>query len=282
MQSTLPPTAAALRSRRARGFTVVEMLIVVAIIGILAALLFPVFARAREGGRARACLSNMKQLGQAFQQYVNDNGRRYPYAGSFFTWGSGASWVAGANGQAIADLGSSAPNGNQANLESGAVYSYVKNTQVYVCPSNPDGRKKRLSYSMNCAISGIHDVKIRQPSDIVLLIDEEKANDGYFFAVDDLPAGSTVGGVPTNSTDALTQIHNGGGNLLFCDGSSRPFLAKAFPVDGTPAGKKNKWRQTGSPRFHDPAFGQWGSNQRSNVAAGTPDSCNATKRDPGT
>jgi len=278
----MSPTPAVLqqsRARRAGGFTVVEMLIVVAIIGILGALLFPVFARAREGGRSRACLSNMKQLGLAFQQYSDDNGRRYPYAGSFFTWGSGASWVTGNNGTGneLADLGSGAYiEGRTANVENGAIYSYVKSSQVYMCPSNSDGQKKRLSYSMNCAISGINNVRIREASAIVLLIDEDKANDGYFFAVDDVPAGSKVNNVVTDSTDALTQLHNGGGNLLFCDGHVKPFLNKTFPIDGTPAGKANKWRQTGSPRFHDAAFGKWGSYQN---AAGQ-DSCNAIRRDP--
>jgi prepilin-type processing-associated H-X9-DG protein/prepilin-type N-terminal cleavage/methylation domain-containing protein len=275
-------------SKSTSGFTVVEMLIVIAIMGLLAALLFPVFARAREAARGTACISNLKQLGQAFQQYSTDNGRRYPLAAPFLAWGNGGHWVSGTTGSGgeLADLGSGAYiDGRTANVENGAIYSYVKSTGVYVCPSNQDGKKKRLSYSMNCALSAISDVRIRQPSDIVLLIDEEKANDGYFFAVDDGPVGNTTGGpsgsmvsgASTNSTDALTTIHNGGGNLLFCDGHAKPFLAKVFPVDGTPEGKANKWRQTGSPRFHDPAFGKWGSN--ANPTA-TVDYCNASKRDP--
>ena len=63
---------------RTRGFTLIELLVVIAIIAILAAILFPVFARARENARRSSCQSNMKQLGLGFAQYVQDNDSRYP------------------------------------------------------------------------------------------------------------------------------------------------------------------------------------------------------------
>ena len=60
------------------GFTLIELLVVVAIIGILAAMLFPVFSRARESARRTSCQSNLKQIGMSFAQYGGDFDERYP------------------------------------------------------------------------------------------------------------------------------------------------------------------------------------------------------------
>jgi prepilin-type N-terminal cleavage/methylation domain-containing protein/prepilin-type processing-associated H-X9-DG protein len=242
------------------GFTLVELLIVIAIIGILAAILFPVFGRIRETARATACASNMKQLGLGFAQYTSDHGGRMPYGGNFQGWGSGAHWVGGENGKEIASLTDFKPieeppagsgKYRTAQVEKGALYTYVKDAKVFVCPSNPDGQIKKLSYSMNCAISGISMNRISTPSEIVLLADEERANDGFFFAFD-----TTLKNAAGESTDAVSAtIHNGAGNLLYVDGHAKPLIFKAFPLDPTDEGKKNKGKMSGSPRFHDRQFG---------------------------
>ena len=90
------------------GFTLIELLVVIAIIALLAAILFPVFARARENARRASCQSNMKQLGLGFMQYIQDYDDCYP-RGSNNTNGSG--W-------------------------GGQIYSYVKSTQIYQCPDD--------------------------------------------------------------------------------------------------------------------------------------------------
>ena len=61
---------------RARGFALIELLVVIAIIAILAAILFPVFARARAAARKTSCVSNVRQMGMAVMQYVQDYGGR--------------------------------------------------------------------------------------------------------------------------------------------------------------------------------------------------------------
>ncbi len=65
-------------TRSKRGFTLIELLVVIAIIAILAAILFPVFAKARESARKTACVSNVKQLGMAWMMYVQDCDEQFP------------------------------------------------------------------------------------------------------------------------------------------------------------------------------------------------------------
>lgn len=66
------------QSTPARGFTLVELLVVIAVIAVLAAILFPVFAQARDSARRASCLSNMRQLGTAVEMYKSDNNGEYP------------------------------------------------------------------------------------------------------------------------------------------------------------------------------------------------------------
>ena len=95
---------------RKSGFTLIELLVVIAIIAILAAILFPVFARAREKARANTCLSNVKQLTLGILMYVNDYDERMPFC--IASWFSTPSWMA-------------------------TIYPYIKNAQLYQCPSRP-------------------------------------------------------------------------------------------------------------------------------------------------
>src|SRR2546423_819645 len=71
-------TCSARKFPATKAFTLIELLVVIAIIAILAAILFPVFAQAREQARKASCASNMKQLGLAFAQYTSDYDGTYP------------------------------------------------------------------------------------------------------------------------------------------------------------------------------------------------------------
>ncbi|HIE50716.1 MAG TPA: DUF1559 domain-containing protein [Armatimonadetes bacterium] len=98
-----------------KGFTLIELLVVIAIIAILAAILFPVFARAREKARMSSCTSNLRQLGMACLMYAQDYDEMLPVGYSGGNWCAvGASWRQ-------------------------RVVPYVKNTQIFVCPSRSDG-----------------------------------------------------------------------------------------------------------------------------------------------
>lgn len=106
-------------ARPTRGFTLIELLVVIAIIAILAAILFPVFAQARESARATQCLSNMRQLGLGLRMYATDVDDTYPniYQG----WG----------------LNPPDPASQEGWLWKNAIAPYLKNKGIFVCPSNP-------------------------------------------------------------------------------------------------------------------------------------------------
>ena len=94
----------------------IELLVVIAIIAILAAILFPVFARARENARRSSCSSNLKQIGLGMLQYSQDYDEKY----------------------VIARTQANAANNNQFSNWAGKIFPYVKSKQLFACPSNPD------------------------------------------------------------------------------------------------------------------------------------------------
>jgi prepilin-type N-terminal cleavage/methylation domain-containing protein/prepilin-type processing-associated H-X9-DG protein len=116
-----------------RGFTLIELLVVIAIIAILAAILFPVFARARENARRASCMSNMKQMGLGVLQYTQDYDEKYPqaywYPNDSSSAGGYAHW-------------------------SGTIQPYVKSNQLFVCPSSLGGGLAPTNWTGNNSGAG--------------------------------------------------------------------------------------------------------------------------------
>ena len=191
-----------MRSKSSLAFTLIELLVVIAIISILAAILFPVFAKAREKARQVACLSNLRQLGLAFQQYVDDNDQFLPGSGAPSLCANQPCY----NGWVPPMVVSPSPGNTSvlpAKIELGQVYSYTKSTGIYVCPSDPNGNTKRLSYSMNYLLTLFNVSQVDAPTTTVLLIDEQNTlNDPSFSPCIDMP----------------TRQHTGGADFLFLDG----------------------------------------------------------------
>lgn len=119
-----------MRSRKA--FTLIELLVVIAIIAILAAILFPVFAQAREKARATSCLSNSDEMGLAVQMYVQDYDEHYPFAadlyGQYGGFADGGKWYE-------------------------KIQPYVKNGQILFCP---DIQKNPLYNTLSTYAYNIH------------------------------------------------------------------------------------------------------------------------------
>jgi prepilin-type N-terminal cleavage/methylation domain-containing protein len=108
-----------MRRRRASGFTLIELLVVIAIIAILAAILFPVFAQAREKARASACLSNFRQLGMGMNLYLQDWDERLP------------------RNRFLRISGDDCLPTSQLVTWKSALNPYIKSYDFWKCPSNP-------------------------------------------------------------------------------------------------------------------------------------------------
>ena len=115
---------------RGNAFTLIELLVVIAIIAILAAILFPVFATARQKARDTACISNMKQIGLAVQQYVQDYDGMYPI---YYAYNSNPS--AGKVGHKGVEL---------------LLQPYSKSTQLFKCPNDIGGPTVQTDATYGC------------------------------------------------------------------------------------------------------------------------------------
>ena len=203
--------------RRPAGFTLIELLVVIAIIAILAAILFPVFARAREKARQTSCVSNLKQLGLGLVMYTQDYDGRHPM------WGYGGS-----------DADDTVSEG--AYTWDTVLVPYLKNRQILVCPSNDanDGGESCRSYAMPRYVSMVSVDLLPAPTATVALFEKGKKAIGKWGDAAAENFFQTHGCTDYGLTKELW--HNGGKNFVFVDGHAKWYSGTAGPFAAVTAG----------------------------------------------
>ncbi len=212
-----------MNSKRRAAFTLIELLVVVSIIALLAAILFPVFGRAREMARRSSCQSNLKQIGLGIAQYSQDYDEQMLSGQS-----GGVLWKE-------------------------LLQPYVKSKQIFACPSNPNkdalATNYPVSYGPNCdahgsraALGYINDgpnlSQITSPSTAITIV-EMTANTWDFVI--------TLDGGHNDFDDALFAGHSRLSNTLFADGhvkSLAPMATISSAMGGV--GAANMWTRDAS------------------------------------
>ena len=180
-----------------KGFTLIELLVVIAIIAILAAILFPVFARAREKARQTSCLSNVKQLALGVHMYCQDFDEAVPHYRYENPKSISLNWT-------------------------GMVEPYLKNTQIWQCPS---AAAQTLAYGWNyrylgwpsrggtagSSVAAMKLAEITKPAETICIAETE-VNSSCCY-----PASYTTYWPSYNASDR----HNEGANYAFLDGHAK-------------------------------------------------------------
>lgn len=206
-----------------QGFTLIELLVVIAIIAILAAILFPVFAKAREKARQSNCASNVKQIATGLQMYYQDYDEQLP-GGYAVNWDG--TYTIGGYVDPIAPYLKNTqifkcPSDGLANCLS---YTPSKNFRSAILPGTPPNQP--LSYAYNYylgALSGISPSQIQYPAQTCIIA--ETVQRPYIYAAYPNPVipGVTLVLDPTNGAMIGGSRHNEGMNIGFLDGHCKWF-----------------------------------------------------------
>lgn len=213
---------------RKQGFTLIELLVVIAIIAILAAILFPVFAKAREKARQSACLSNMKQIGTSLAMYAQDYDEGIPCYDPVRGTSYAGPW----------------------NLD-----PYIKNLQVWQCPSGKKGVSQNIGFNIQMfrtdeSAAYFYDSPaflsdIKTPSECILMMDTANGYYGdwpnppsFFYP----PANTNAATAEDMANKIINICHSDGANTIHADGHAKWMsVGQIVAHGGQPTGPWGGW-----------------------------------------